>query len=444
MNFFKVSRFFLFASVFCVLIVSTTTLFPFIVGKGIFFRAAIDLALLFFALGLIFQNGEWETLKTRIKNIFREPLAIAVSVFVSFFLLACLFAYDPGAAFWSNFERGEGGLQLIHFFILFFLSLALFRNEDDWKKFFRVFIAAASLVIVYGIAGWMKIRGFISPSGICDRFQGSLGNPAYVAPLLLFASFFTLWLFLKGGKTMKRKIGYGTLLVIFALFFLLTQTRGAFLGLGVGLILAFLYLAVKLPKGNFKIASIVLFIALTLFGTLAAVFRHNNIPLVPFCSSSGRLLDISVSDQTAQTRLWTWGEAIKAWKERPVFGWGPENFSVAFDKYFDSRFFNPDGSSETWFDRAHSVFFDYLAETGTLGFLAYLGIFMTFAIKFFRNKFSADARENTLLLGIIVAYLGQGAILFDVTPIYLPFFITLAFLVNKLIENRNQTGVKKI
>jgi O-antigen ligase len=444
MNFFKISRFFLFASVFCVLVVSTTTLFPFIVGKGIFFRAAIDLALLFFALGLIFQDGEWEALKTRIKNIFREPLAIAVSVFVSLFLMACLFAYDPGAAFWSNFERGEGGLQLIHFFILFFLLLVLFRNEDDWKKFFKVFISIASLVIAYGIAGWLQIRGFISPAGICDRFQGSLGNPAYVAPLLIFASFFALWIFIKGEKTTKRKIGYGILLAIFTFFFLLTQTRGAFLGLGMGLILAFLYLAIKLPKGNFKIASVVIFVVLTLFGTLAVVFRHNDIPLVPFCPSSSRLLDISVSDDTAQTRLWTWGEAIKAWKERPTFGWGPENFSVAFDKYFDPRFFNPNGSSETWFDRAHSVFFDYLAETGTLGLLAYLGIFVIFIIKFFRNKFSADARENALLLGIIIAYLSQGAVLFDVTPIYLPLFITFAFLVNRLIENRNQVGVKKI
>jgi O-antigen ligase len=444
MNFIKISRFFVLASIFAILIISTSTLFPFIVGKGIFFRVAIDLALLSFALALIFQPGEWEALKNRVKKVFREPLGIAVSVFVLVFLLACFFAYDPAAAFWSNFERGEGGLQMLHFFGLFFLLAVLFRTGEDWKKVFGSFVAAASLMIAYGIGGWLNIKGIISPPTICDRFQGSLGNPAYVAPLLMFAIFFAFWLFLDGSRTKSRKTWFGVLIAVFAFFFLMTQTRGTFLGFGVGLIFAFLLLAIKLPKGKLKLTSIVLAVALVAVGSLAVIFRHQNIPLVPFCDSSSRLLDISVSDQTAQTRLWTWGTAVKGWQERPILGWGPENFSVVFDKYFDTRHFVPGLNTETWFDRAHSVYFDYLAETGILGLLAFLSIFAAFFIKFFRNKLSSDVFGDALLLGIVTAYLVQGVALFDVTPIYLPLFILFAFLVHRSIEAGNPAENKKI
>jgi O-antigen ligase len=93
-------------------------------------------------------------------------------------------------------------------------------------------------------------------------------------------------------------------------------------------------------------------------------------------------------------------------------------------------------NTETWFDRAHSVFFDYLVETGILGLLAYLAIFASFYVGFFRSRRRADPRENAeaapiaargLLFAMPVAYLIQGVAIFDVLPMYLPLFLFLAF-----------------
>ena len=134
------------------------------------------------------------------------------------------------------------------------------------------------------------------------------------------------------------------------------------------------------------------------------------------------MLQLSFSDATAQTRFWVWGEAWQGFLERPLLGWGPENFTAVYDAHFNPNFFVPGQNTETWFDRAHSVFFDYLSETGIVGFLSYLGIFVVFVWEFFkthRRKAASASFSRGIVLAIPVAYLGQGIAIFDVFPMYL-------------------------
>jgi O-antigen ligase len=149
---------------------------------------------------------------------------------------------------------------------------------------------------------------------------------------------------------------------------------------------------------------------------------------------AGRLFQINTSDDAAQARFWTWGSAWKGFLERPILGWGPENFSAVFDKYFDTRHFVPSRQTETWFDRAHSVFLDYLSEIGILGLLSYLAIFGVIIWEFFRKHRQSEARSTSrtiltrgLILSLLVAYLVQGVVIFDVLPMYISLFLFLAF-----------------
>jgi O-antigen ligase len=143
-----------------------------------------------------------------------------------------------------------------------------------------------------------------------------------------------------------------------------------------------------------------------------------------------------------------WGEAWKGFLERPVLGWGPENFTTVFDKFFNPNFYAPGQNNETWFDRAHSVYFDYLSETGILGLLAYLGMFAVFAYEFFslkrRAKHEGSGHHNAnilvrgLMLAMPVAYLVQGVAIFDVLPMYLCLFLFLAFSSYYFYETHGQ------
>ena len=458
--FLKLLKFFLYTAVFCVILVSTSTFFPFIGVKYYYFRIVIELALVCFLLWWAFESKAGEV-RESIAQAFKKPVVIAVSVFVLFYMLSVVFALDPHGAFWSNFERGEGGFQMIHYFIFFFLLVLNFKEEKDWKLLFKVSLISTGLMILYGFLAQTGLKsGLISPyqgnppvgfwarlTG--TRFQGSLGNPAYVAPYLMFSVFFSLYLWFTSN--LKNKIGkislYSGLIIILLFFFVLSQTRGAFLGLTVGCLLS-LVLAIFLIKKHRTKIIIGLGIVL-LLGTFLVIFRDNTfIKKIP----GARLLetaDLINKSDTIQTRLWTWGSAWEGFKDRPLLGWGPENFSTVFDLNFNPKHYVPGRNSETWFDRAHSVIFDYLSTTGFLGFISYLGIFFAFfftIFRFFKENFSQSNTNYNLLtiiiFGVVVGYLVQGLVLFDVLPIYLNLFIILAFSVYFLNKN-NQSNESK-
>lgn len=461
MIFLKLSRFFLFISVFCVLVVLTRTFFPFIGGKYFFFRVSVELSLVFLILWWAFAAPAGH-LARRLREVSNTPLFIAVSAFVFAFLLASLFSYNPHAAFWSNFERGEGAFQMLHYYLFFVLLSVLFDKREDWKKMFKVSLVAAILLILYGIGGNFQIKGIpflrflgpysggsgAGPGGFWEtltqgRFQGTLGNPAYVAPYLMFAIFYVLYLW-KGferksaphGKSGDRNIFSwltpALLAAVFLFFFVLSQTRGAFVGLLASVVAFLVVLFVLKPRWRLKLAS--LFAVLVVLGAVGYVFRATSfVKKLP----GSRLLEISLTDQTAKTRFWTWGSAWQGFKERPLLGWGPENFSSVFDKHFNPNHYVPGRGSETWFDRAHSVIFDYLAETGIIGFVAYSSMFAVFFWAWLRglvrrvkgHQVFHDATDfgYALLFALPIAYLVQGLALFDVLPVYLNLFIFIAF-----------------
>ncbi len=439
-SFERIAKWYLYIAVFAAAIVMNSIFFPFIGGKDWFFRFTVELSLISALLWWAFEAREGEV-KSRLKQLFKKPLVRAVTVFVVAFLLACVFAYDFHAAFWANYERGEGGFQMIHYYLFFLLLAFLFREGKDWRRIFGFSLCAAGLMIGYGLFANFGTTGFIGPytgstvpSGwlsklIDGRFEGSLGNPAYVAPYLMFSMFFVayLWTSAWREKRMTKWMGwgYGALIVIFLFFFFLSQTRGAFIGIILGTLVFLLYLLFAGTQRERKWSGAFLAILIVLGGGLFAVRNTSFVQNLP----EGRLLQLSLSDQTAQTRLWVWGEAWQGFLERPVFGWGPENFTAVYDKHFNPNFFIPGKNTETWFDRAHSVFFDYLSETGIVGLLSYLGIFVVFAWEFFRTQRRKTA--GIVLAGIILAipaaYLGQGIAIFDVFPMYLCLFMFMAF-----------------
>ena len=450
-SFERIAKWYLYVSVFSVVVVMNSIFFPFIGGKDYFFRFAVELALASVVLWWAFEAKKGE-LGRRVKALFKKPLVIATTIFAVIFELACLFAYDAHAAFWSNYERGEGGFQFLHYYLLFLLLAFLFTEEKEWKNIFKFSLVSAGLMILYGIAGNYSVNGFIGPYAgataptgwwsklVEGRFQGSLGNSAYVDAYLLFSMFYVgyLWTSAKIVGALKKSSVwlYSILLAVLAFFFVLGQTRGAFLGLVAGLFAAVIYIIFASKGKTRKWGGVILGVLVILGVGVYAVRNTKFVQSFP----EGRLLQISLSDQTAQTRLWVWQEAWQGFKERPILGWGPENFTVVYDAHFNPKFYTPGQNSETWFDRAHSIYFDYLSETGALGLLAYLGIFATFFVMLFkkfnkeRKAQGAEAHHKTalniqrgLLIALPIAYLVQGIAIFDVLPMYISLFMFLAF-----------------
>src|SRR5690606_23008886 len=101
-----------------------------------------------------------------------------------------------------------------------------------------------------------------------------------------------------------------------------------------------------------KLKQIVFLSFVALFAIFVVLFINRKTDFVANIPAVGRLLNTDVS--STNTRVMAWGVAFEAWQEKPVFGWGPNNFYYAFNKYYKPQFLEY-GFGETWFDNAHSV-----------------------------------------------------------------------------------------
>lgn len=117
--------------------------------------------------------------------------------------------------------------------------------------------------------------------------------------------------------------------------------------------------------------------------------------------------------------------AWEGFKEKPLLGWGQENFNLVFNKYYKPELYK----DEPWFDRVHSIFFDWLIAGGILGLLAYLSIPLALLwVIWFGKITSITSVEKSLLTGLIAAYEFHNLFVFDNIISYIFFFTILAYV----------------
>jgi len=399
--------------------------FPYVSGKVYVFRLLVMLAF-FFWVWLILRERDY---RPNFKNILIMSVVLffLAQVFVSFFGVDTLYS------FFSSIERADGVLQYGFWVLYFLLLISIFRKRQDWKMFFSVFVIAAVLVSAYS---WLNYGSQVQLFGV-------FGNPAYFAAFLLFAIGFSLLIFERRFFS-SRFINIFFLVAagFFVLTLIFTQIRGAYAGFVAGVFLFSLLSVLFLRKENKKLAiccGIVLLLGLISTALLFAAKETDFVKSRELLSRVTEVTDVWGS-ASVRERLLNWNIALKAFKERPVFGYGPENFGSAANKYYDYRI----GRGEPWFDRAHNNPIEILATGGIVLFSFYL--FWLAAVFYIIFKIARAKKVNFLLppslsLGrekkvlsfilasIFLAYFLQGFFLFDLLAVYLGLFPFLAFLV---------------
>lgn len=401
----------LFLVPFLVLIVASSMFFPYITGKGFFFRILIEI-LFGFWLGLLILDPARYLPR---KNI----LLYAVVIFVFALFLADVFGVNPYKSFWSNYERMEGLNLHLHLLAYFLMMISVFRTSRDWFIFFHISIFVSLIVAGYG---YFEKFGWIQGSSD-SRVFSTIGNPIYLASYLLI-HYFILGFYYFQAERRRLKVIYAAIFLFELPIFFFTETRGALLGFlaGIGLILFLKFFETKNQKIKFGLAASLIIVFLIPF--LLIFFQERNFiksrPLL------NRFASISIFEPTVQARFMIWKMALKSWTERPVFGWGQDNFIGAFARNYNPRLYG----NEPWFDRTHNTPLQWLVEAGIVGFLAYL--FVLFSAgwllrKIYREKILSN-NQVVLASGFFAAYFVQGFFVFDSLATYFLIVGLLGFL----------------
>jgi len=396
------------------LIVVNFLFFPFISGKGFFFRILVELALGAYVI-LAVRNPLYRPRKSAI--------GLAFALFVIIIGVADIFSEHTFKSFWSNFERMEGLVILLHLLAFFLVSSALLTTKRLWRSFFLTSIGVSLIIGLYGI---FQLVGFIKIYQGGVRLDSTFGNSAYLAAYMLMHVFLTLFL------TLERGVGRGwgitgAIVVLFQTFILYsTATRGAMLGFLVGTFVTLLLVIIfgkETPRLR-KISGGVL-IALVLLVAGFMAIRDN--PVLKRFVPLERLSSISVSSGQARFRVWS--TALQGIKERPVLGWGQESFNFVFNKYYDPRMW----SEEPWFDRTHNVILDWAIAGGILGLVAYLSLFALAFTALWKkrkgeNRHPLSLESRAVLTGLLAAYFFQNLFVFDNIGTYILFSALLSYL----------------
>ncbi|HLD09546.1 MAG TPA: O-antigen ligase family protein, partial [Methylophilaceae bacterium] len=149
-----------------------------------------------------------------------------------------------------------------------------------------------------------------------------------------------------------------------------------------------------------------------------------------------RLTNYSLSEATVASRFRIWEMSWKGVLERPLLGWGQENYYAVFQKYYDPGLY----AQEPWFDRSHNIIFDWLIHAGFIGLAAYLGVFAAafWMIVQALRKGALALWEGAVLIGLFVSYFFQNIFVFDNLNTYLLFFGFLAYAQYLVFEHTKE------
>ncbi len=389
-------------------IISDNLFFPFITAKGFMFKIVVELI---FAAWLIL------CLKDSSYRPKRTPLIISFAIFLVVIAGANLLGENPSKSFWSNYERMEGWVLLLHLFAYMLVAATALKTEKLWRYFWNTSLGASTIVCFMGV---LQLFGVMNINQGDVRLDANIGNATYLAVYLLFHIFIALFFYVRE----REKSGFSWLYILVAFFngiiLYHTATRGALLGLLVGLLVTSILIAIfeKERKLLRKSAVGILATILVLTGGFLLLKDTAFLKESPVLSR----FNPQALQGTASTRFLVWNIAIEGFKERPLLGWGQENFNYVFNKYYDPQMHN----EEQWFDRSHSVIFDWLIAGGILGLIAYLLLLGSAVYAVWKGNFSVT--EKAILVGLIGAYVFQNLFVFDNILSYFLFVSLLAFL----------------
>lgn len=316
---------------------------------------------------------------------------------------------------------------------MYFMASRLFERPGNMHRFLWSYVAGLAVVIVYTIINHAQYRFAQDPAHwVMTPFFKD--HTSYGAIIAFFVPLMIAAVAMPGYSRTRKGIAWALLLVLIA-GLVLSYTRAAWVSL-VAALGVFLVLRLRVPSWVVVGALLVgggVYLANQEQITLA-LERNRDESSDDLAKHVSSISNIS-SDASNLERLNRWHSALRMFKERPVFGWGPGTymfqyapFQASEDRTIISTNFGSQGN-------AHSEYLGPLAEQGVPGMLLMLlliGVTSTTAVRLYRRM--PDGADRRLMVAAfvgLVTYYVHGALnnFLDQDKAAVPFWGFTAMLV---------------
>jgi probable O-glycosylation ligase (exosortase A-associated) len=301
-------------------------------------------------------------------------------------------------------------IEIAKIFVLCFLFTRLIHTKNQIEAY--VWVTSISFAM---LSFWGVMQGLAGNYRLDTLWPG--GSNYIAAQLVLMAPFTFAKVFDLTLSTKYRMLFFACALWI-VLCCIYTDSRGGFLGLGVGMFIFALQI-----RQHLKVLA-----GLVMLGILVA-------PLIP-AHYTDRITSMFAEreelDESAASRPVLWQIALRIWQDHPIAGVGLENFSPVKETYADRV--NDIVTSEEMFQLifnrqryTHGLYPGMMAETGIIG----TGLFLLLLLRnaFCRFPSSPGRAEDQSNMYLQIKGAQAGLIGFSVSAVFGDFqYIEMLYL----------------
>jgi len=302
-------------------------------------------------------------------------LDIPLLLFLISQIISTYYSIDPHTSFFGYYSRLNGGLLSLICYSLLYWILPIYINFDFKNKIINFSLLSAFLVSIYAIAQHFGIDKNLWIQDVQSRVFSTLGQPNWLAAYLCILIPFSVYKFLK-SKEIKNKIYFLIITLSFYLSILFTKSKSGIIACLISLTIYFIiyfFQNLKIKKNIIPLSAIFLTIIILTFTINNPLKDYIFLPKTEAIASTTTETNKINITSSGDIRKIVWKGAFDLWKKFPIFGTGVETFAYS---YYWTRPVEHNLTSE-WdylYNKAHNEYINYLATTGTIGFLTYCAV----------------------------------------------------------------------
>lgn len=370
------------------------------------------------------------------RQVFRHPVTILILISFVWYFITCITSEIPLVSFKHFLAR-------LWFVIpCYFVGITAFKNQKNINKYNWAYYLSFAAVIVYTLINH-SLHGFSRTSGLYVMQPFFPEHTCYGAMLVFALPFLCFYAFDKCYPVKKRILAMGVL-AIYLVGSYFSYTRAAW----VSAVIAFGLYILFLLKIKFKH---IIFVGVILAGLFFAfqdqiimrLERNSQDSSQNFVEHIKSITNIS-SDASNLERINRWQSALRMYRERPVFGWGPGTYQFLYAPFQRSREKTIISTNAGDNGNAHSEYLGPLSEQGLPGLiinvLLYITIIATANKVYWKSKNRFDRLTAAYCMLALITYFIHGFLnnFLDIDKAAVMFWFYVAIIVSLDIKYRNE------
>jgi len=372
------------------------------------------------------------------KRILNHPVTIAILINLIWIFITIFTSEIPMVSIKFLFAR-------LWFLIPFyFIGVIFFKEFKNVKLFQWVYMIPLVIVIFYTLYNHSTF-GFDKPSSNMVMKPFYNDHTAYGAIIAMFVPIFVGFSFSRNFSKRYNIISF-VFLFIMILGLVFSYSRAAWLSVAASLIV-YLIILFRI-KFRYVFAGILILAGLFYmfqFQLLDKMEKNKQDSSTDFYEHIQSISNIS-SDASNLERLNRWNCAIRLFKERPFFGWGPGTYQFVYAPFQRSKDRTIISTNAGDMGNAHSEYIGPLSESGVLGLLTFLAIMITAlytgARVYKRSKNKLTKTYALIIMLGLITYFVHGLLnnFLDTDKASVPFWGFVGIIVALDLFHKNQSN----